>query len=147
VRLAARTVDHDEPATSHVVLRIAGHDREITTGPRPTARAILHQVPLIDDIDETFRMGGGTLYGGRKVGAGSGRRVLARAVAGAWEGEHHSVYAFVSGPDTDTRDIVELFGALRIVDRRAGVRVAVRDGFGGTVVEEPSMTVEQPGIG
>lgn len=147
VRFASTTVSHEEPATSHVVLRIDGHDREITTGPLGTARAILHEVPVIGHIDESYRMGDGTLYVGSKVEAAAGRRVLARTAAGAWEGEAYSVYAFVSGPGIDNRSIVELFGALRIVETRAGVRVSVRSGRGGTIVEEPSVTVEQPDLG
>ena len=147
VRLAAVQVDHDEPATSHVVLRIDGVDREITTGPRGTARGIMHQVPLIDRIDESYRMGDGTLYVGSRVEAAVGRRVLARTVAGAWEGEAYSVYAFASGAGLDNRAIIELFGALRIIETAAGVRVDVRADHGGEVVDEPTVTVEQPDLG
>jgi hypothetical protein len=147
VRFAAERIDHSEPATSHVVLRIDGQDREITTGPLGTARAILHEVPVIDRIDESYRMGDGTLYVGSRVEAAVGDRVLARTVAGAWEGEAFSVYAFVSGPDVDNRAVVRLFGALRIIESDVGVHVDVRSGRGGAVVEEPSVTVEQPGLG
>jgi hypothetical protein len=147
VRFASTTVSHDEPATSHVVLRVDGHDREITTGPLATARAILHQVPLIKHIDESYRMGDGTLYVGSKVEAAVRERVKARTVAGAWEGEAYSVYAFASGPGVDNRSIVELFGALRIIETGAGVSVHVRAGRGGTIVEEPTVTVEQPDLG
>jgi hypothetical protein len=147
VRFASTTVSPDEPATSHVVLRVDGHDREITTGPLGTARAILHEVPLITHIDESYRMGDGTLYVGSKVEAAAGDRVLARTAAGAWEGEAYSVYAFTSGPGVDNRSVVELFGALRIVETDHGVRVRVRAGHGGAIVEEPSVTVEQPDLG
>ena len=147
VRIAAERLDHDEAATSHVVLRIDGQDREITTGPLGTARAILHEVPVIERIDESYRMGDGTLYVGSRVEAAVGRRVLARTIAGAWEGEAYSVYAFVSGTDVDRRSVVRLFGALRIVETDEGVRVDVRQGRGGEVVEEPSVTVEQPDVG
>lgn len=147
VRFASTVVDQREPATSHVVLRVDGHDREITTGPLGTARAILHQVPLIERIDESYQMGDGTLYIGSKVEAAVGKRVLARTAAGAWEGEAFSVYAFAAGPGVDNRSIVELFGALRIIETSAGVSVSVRAGHGGEVVEEPSVTVEQPELG
>jgi hypothetical protein len=147
VRFAAARVDHREPATSHVVLRIDGNDREITTGPLGTARAILHEVPVIERIDESYRMGDGTLHVGSRVEAAARGRVLARTVAGAWEGEAYSVYAFASGTDVDTATVVRLFGALRIVESDVGVRVDVRAGHGGEVVEEPSVTVEQPDLG
>lgn len=147
VRFSAATVDHDEPATSHVVVRVDGQDREITTGPVGTARAILHQVPLIERIDESYRLADGTLYVGNRVEAAAGGRVLARTVAGAWEGEAFSVYAFAAGAGVDNRTIVELFSALLIVETAAGVRVGVRADRGGAVVEEPSVTVEQPDIG
>lgn len=147
VRLSASSVDHEEPATSHVVLRVKGEDREITTGPVGTARGILHQVPLIDRIDESYRMGDGTLYVGNRVEAAAGGRVLARTVAGAWEGDAYSVYAFASGAGIDNRTIIDLFGALRIVETAAGVRVDVRNEHGGDVVEEPTVTVEQPDLG
>jgi hypothetical protein len=92
-------------------------------------------------------MGDGTLYVGSRVEAAVGRRVLARTAAGAWEGEAFSVYAFAAGPGVDNRSIVELFGAMRIIETNAGVRVRVRAGHGGDVVEEPSVTVEQPDLG
>jgi hypothetical protein len=144
VRFASVSIDHREPATSHVVLRIDGQDREITTGPRDTARAILHQVPVIERVDESYRMGDGTLHVGSRVAAASGKRVLARTAAGAWEGDAFSVYAFASGPDVDNRSIVELFAALRIRETDVGVRVDVRPDRGGAIVDEPTVTVEQP---
>jgi hypothetical protein len=147
VRFASTTVSQEEPATSHVVLRVDGADREITTGPIGTARAILHEVPLIEHIDESYRMGDGTLYVGSKVEAAVGKRVKARTAAGAWEGEAFSVYAFASGPDVDNRSIVELFGALRIIETDTGVSVRVRAGRGGAIVEEPTIAVEQPDLG
>jgi hypothetical protein len=147
VRFAATSVDYGEPATSHVVLRIDGQDREITTGLLGTARAIMREVPLIRRVDESYRMGDGTLYVGSKVEAAAGKRVKARTAAGAWEGEAFSVYAFASGQGVDNRSIVELFGALRIVETAAGVHVSVRAGRGGAIVEEPTVTVEQPELG
>jgi hypothetical protein len=94
-----------------MTLRIDGVDREITTGPLATARSIMHEVPVIDAIDERYEMAGGTLHVGSRVEAAAGRRVLARTVAGAWEGEMYSVYAFITGAGIDGRAIVDMFRA------------------------------------
>lgn len=93
------------------------------------------------------RWRGGTLHVGSRVEAASGRRVLARTVAGAWEGEMYSVYAFVTGAGVDNRAVVDLFRALRIHERVDGVSVRVRRGRGGVIVEEPTVAVEQSELG
>lgn len=147
VHIAWPSVDHSQPATCHVVFNIDGAEREITTGPLPTARAILHQVPVIERIEERYRLGDGTLHVGSKVEAAAGGQVLARTAAGAWEGGAYSVYAFLSGPDVDNAAIVRLFSKLRIRETAEGVRVTVKPGHGGAVVEEPTIALEQPQLG